>query len=377
MEMSKRYSQKQVKGLPTPAEVVVDSLSKYVALFNDDRYKGHLFRGEPSNYSDIISSALRKFNGSFANGSREYQFIKMKNEFYREISYKLSEVERSNFLAFSQHHGIPTNLVDFTSSPLVALYFACQPVKNEGNNGERGFVYLIEENFIDITSLVSKYEDDNLLMTLAKKNDEVVIWFYNAFVEYAGKYPDKFYQHFKQLMKDWDYYFKSWSYPLSKKKKFPKFEDVNYKQTIIENASFIFEDDNKELIKRISCQPDNLELNVLEYVLALQEFLSNVVKCTEPIYWVNCIPNFIYRPILEFERGRNQQGLFIYQAYLSFIESVYQVPIVAQQRIWPDSIIVVENKEKILKELDFMGINDKYIYGDYDSIAHYIRNKYK
>ena len=98
MEMSKRYSQKQVKGLPTPAEVVVDSLSKYVALFNDDRYKGHLFRGEPSNYSDIISSALRKFNGSFANGSREYQFIKMKNEFYREISYKLSEVERSNFL---------------------------------------------------------------------------------------------------------------------------------------------------------------------------------------------------------------------------------------------------------------------------------------
>ena len=40
-------------------------------------------------------------------------------------------------------------------------------------------------------------------------------------------------------------------------------------------------------------------------------------------------------------------------------------------------IIVVENKDKILEELDLMGINEKFIYGDFDSIARYIKNKYQ
>lgn len=74
--------------------------------------------------------------------------------------------------------------------------------------------------------------------------------------------------------------------------------------------------------------------------------------------------------------GRNQQGLFIYQTYLSFVESVYDAEIVAKQRVWPNEIIVIENKEQILKELDFIGINKKFVYGDYDSIASYIKNKY-
>lgn len=43
--------------------------------------------------------------------------------------------------------------------------------------------------------------------------------------------------------------------------------------------------------------------------------------------------------------------------------------------MWPDVVIVIENKEKVLQELDFMGINEKFIYGDYDSIARYIRKK--
>ncbi len=59
------------------------------------------------------------------------------------------------------------------------------------------------------------------------------------------------------------------------------------------------------------------------------------------------------------------------------IEEVYKFPVNAQQRVWPNKIIVINNKEKILEELDFMGINGKFIYGDYDNIASYIRNRYQ
>ncbi|PKR94354.1 hypothetical protein bcere0024_021230 [Bacillus cereus Rock4-18] len=42
-----------------------------------------------------------------------------------------------------------------------------------------------------------------------------------------------------------------------------------------------------------------------------------------------------------------------------------------------DKIVVINNKEKILEKLDFIGINEKFIYGDYDHIASYIRKKFQ
>lgn len=89
------------------------------------------------------------------------------------------------------------------------------------------------------------------------------------------------------------------------------------------------------------------------------------------------MPNFLYTPYLAFDRGRNQQGLFVYQAYLSFDEDLFDAHILSEQRVWPEKVIVVENKEKILRELDFLGINEKFICGDYDSVAKYIRRKYE
>ena len=72
----------------------------------------------------------------------------MQKEFKREVWYKLTSDEHTHFSAFSQHYGIPINLIDITTSPLVALYFACQDYTNPKDTNivqfdeERGFVYL-------------------------------------------------------------------------------------------------------------------------------------------------------------------------------------------------------------------------------------------
>ncbi len=139
-----RYSKKELKGLPIPKEIVVKSLAEYIDLFSNNEFENYIFRGEPTSYHDIISSALRNM---------EYPFIKMKNEFRREIFHRLAPDERNNFLAFAQHHRIPTNLIDFTRSPLAALFFACQPFhsSDERFEQERGFIYLLKD-FTIITS---------------------------------------------------------------------------------------------------------------------------------------------------------------------------------------------------------------------------------
>ena len=45
------------------------------------------------------------------------------------------------------------------------------------------------------------------------------------------------------------------------------------------------------------------------------------------------------------------------------------------QEIKPDIIVEIHNQKKIMKELDMIGINRKYIYGDFDNAARYINDK--
>jgi len=96
-------------------------------------------------------------------------------------------------------------------------------------------------------------------------------------------------------------------------------------------------------------------------------------------------PKIIYKPSIIFDRLKNQQGMFIYQMSTykaspltlssdSFYKNVFKNVI---QKIDFEYEITVKNKKQILKELDNIGINKKFIYPDADNTALYIRQKHR
>ncbi|WP_315167253.1 FRG domain-containing protein [Metaclostridioides mangenotii] len=369
-----RYSNTELKGLRSPKEILIKNLSEYISLFSKGEFDNCIFRGEPTNYPNIISSALRRYSNSFADPKTEFPFIDMKDEFKREVFHKINESERENFLAFSQHHGLPTNLVDFTKSPLVSLYFACQPYygKNENYDNSRGFVNVIKNKLIDVTDIIRNIGDKNLLYEFV--HDKYIFTnIYFKLLEYENNFPYDFYKHFKQLNKEFNTYFFE---GFITDNEYPKYYNGLYKNMIIKEYLNFINIADSEFIDAVKEKTNHIKIEVMSYCILLNRFLFKIPVHNQVIYWINSIPNFVYTPILSFERGINQQGLFIYQTFLSFKEEVYNSPICSIQRIWPDVIIVIENKEHILKELDFMGINQKFIYGDFDNIANYIKNKH-
>lgn len=122
-------------------DVVVNTLEEYIKLIfnitdnnkNPLALREYVFRGQSNKEYDLIPSIgrNRRFDCDISILDQERNMIEMaKNKLPNIFKNDMTPI---NLLALLQHYGIPTRLLDVTTNPLVALYFA---TLNSDTDGE-------------------------------------------------------------------------------------------------------------------------------------------------------------------------------------------------------------------------------------------------
>lgn len=115
----------------------VRSLSEFVSFVSDECYEpGWIFRGQREAAWGLVPSLDRhKFKGVIATIGRGKLEEKLLGEFKRRARPHLKIEPRNDWewLSLAQHYGLPTRMLDWTQSPLVALYFALETLGNSGS----------------------------------------------------------------------------------------------------------------------------------------------------------------------------------------------------------------------------------------------------
>jgi hypothetical protein len=350
------------------------SLSEYIKLLKIYSSDTFFFRGENGFYTEREAGAFRNFSKG-ADGNNNLWtatwsgFTDLINRYYREIAYRLDEVERKAFLAFSQHYGIPTNLVDVSSSPLTALFFACC-----GNQSD-GYIYVFDNAYIDITDLIENKPTFNFIELMAKKDSFAIIEFKKLMKNYADNFPKNFNILYNHLIDNAKRYLEN-IYTEEDKKLINR---LRHKENKVQSNYSL---DNLEIAIEINKTEKYLNEFLLDgsdidvYIILAIYLLSELHSNQECLWWFNWLPTMIYRPNILFERARIQHGFFIVQGYMHHVEETYNTTVLARQRITFQQRIKIENTVEILKELDNIGVNKATIFGDFDNIAKYMVDKY-
>lgn len=375
----------------------INSVSEYIELVKELQKKSEYplyYRGQSKEYDKLDATAFRMELLGKGQLRQGYPFKKIIEDFRYEVWNEINNDTRKNFLAFCQHHGIPTNLLDFTENPLIALYFA---VSNRNHMTEPGYIHIMNTPLLDITDIIEEYSiaGESIFELTFSDDLNILEKLLNKFSYFEEKYPKKFYEKFKQLSDDLKHFDKPGNREfIYKETQLLSIDDEIFAEVFEEIGDItkeykqyidipIYEDklysDTEKAIFNELCHKSFFPNNVVAYLFYLRYFrvlLNLEHKWPE---YINGLLPMMYKPILNFKRGINQKGIFIYQDYYEQNPTFYEGYIdYTVQKIETDHIIKIPKfKVEIKETLDMLDINEKFAYGDFESVANYIFSKYK
>lgn len=361
----------------------INSLEDFISKFDEKEFSGSFYyRGEPKDYSctilnDSISpidtrNMASGYRWMLQNGKTFEDLLWLRNDYYREIGHTLTEIETENFIAYAQHHGLPTELLDITSNSAVALYFAC-----ERDDDEDGYIYLFDNNGYDSEGRnTNKFYDSlyhDLTKTLISKNPKKQyllfrwtkeIWDDHIQKELFEKHNNFIYLLFRES-NEWVLLSEAYSEYQKLKKK----NDLSPMLVDEDLRKFFDSKDLQEASKIMRNMFSNMSDEKLIYerqTFCINASLALIGKGEERFFPE--LKLLLHEPSIVFDRMRNQAGEFVYQLNDHGIN----------QKAIPSHTFVIpaSRKRKILSQLNTIGINQKFIYPDHDNIAQYYAKNY-
>lgn len=358
------------------SKIIVRSVEEYLREIKQHKLPDCISRGESAKYGSIQSGLFRE----------DFFPKDIIRRYYNLVGNSLTKMQEEHFAAFSQHYGLPTNLIDFTDSPLISLFFACQ---NE-NESESGYVHFIRKGkLIDISNNASCINRLNYFEQILSFSIDAI----DITVEFVRKvlsiccYED--YEGVDSLRDVISHHINLAREAGSDFNGIIDFNQIDYEVPYNELAKQ-FQEQCPEILNEsqcffldrvyeIVCDESGTVADCILYFLIILKVVHTAFAVSpvwDMVKWFDLPFYFSYRPPLIVKRIENQSSIFIQQQYLSlerFPHNVCNNPVI--QRIKPDLTFEITNKEQIFAELDALGINERFIYNDYDSIARYLKRK--
>lgn len=298
----------------------ISSITELLAKHFTDDKKEVWFRGQSDYEYELIPTIFRE----------KYNEAAMYEEFIRRFP-EHSNNHRNVFewLTLMQHYGLPTRLLDWTTNLLVALFFCCDDKRNQEKDGAI-FVFINSLDIFLLTPFDSVLDcDDNHAKLLEPLITSTTKEFF--------------------LME---------IFKLCSSEKF------GLKEYQIEINNFKLTEENRPSIISQS----------KEFKFTLKSDDSSK-RNNSPFYsW-----HYPYKPSHKNSRIRQQQGCFTFHGgkYFGNEEFIAMSKMEEKEKSLVKIRITASNKEKILKELKLLGINEATLFPEMEYQAKQIKELYK